>query len=148
MEHNARPLCFQMEIPQNMQQSPCAQPTDEAADSLLLLSCDKEITLRQPNTAVSEANTAVRTGETSRNKIRVSGHQSTELYPHILRAKKYREAVVKSIFKEMIKSVWVTKCRLRLLCVISLTLFMAYLEVSMNNPRCWRNRILLGLGLG
>ena len=73
-----------MEIPQNMQQSPCAQPTDEAADSLLLLSCDKEITLRQPNTAVSEANTAVRTGETSRNRIRVLGHQSTELYPHIL----------------------------------------------------------------
>ena len=56
--------------------------------------------------------------------------------------------MVKSIFKEMIKSVWVTKCRLRLLCVISLTLFMADLEVSMNNPRCWRNRILLGLGLG
>ena len=37
-----------------------AGPTDEAADSLGLLSCDKEITLRQPNTAVSEANTAVR----------------------------------------------------------------------------------------
>ena len=42
---------------------------------------------------------------TSRNKIRVLGHQSTELYPHILGAKKYREAVVKSIFKEMIKTV-------------------------------------------
>ena len=58
MEHNTRPLSLLSNG--NSAKYAAKPPADEAADSLGLLSCDKEITLRQPNTAVRPANTAVR----------------------------------------------------------------------------------------
>ena len=43
--------------------APSQQTKLPTVSDCCLVSCDKKITLRQPNTAVSEANTAVRTGD-------------------------------------------------------------------------------------